>query len=179
MIRVCFVCLGNICRSPTADGIMQHLVQSAGLGHVIDVDSAGTGGWHVGEAADRRARAVAKQRGYQLTSRARQFKRPDFTRFDYILAMDRQNHSDIMAMAQRPEERARVHLFRAFDPELKRGSDGRLDEAVADTADADVPDPYYGGDRGFDTVFDMCERTCAALLHHIQSEHQLPAEPPA
>ena len=159
MIRVCFVCLGNICRSPTADGIMHHLVAQAGLQHAIEIDSSGTGGWHVGEAADSRARAVAKRRGYQLQSRARKYVRADFARFDYILAMDRSNLHDILELARDDAERARVHLFRDFDPEV--------------TGPADVPDPYYGGPGGFDDVFDMCERTCAALLAHIRTQHQL------
>lgn len=165
MIRVCFVCLGNICRSPTADGIMHHLVAKAGLDGAVAVDSSGTGGWHVGEAADARARAVARKRGYPLTSRARKFVPGDFDRFDYILAMDRNNLRDILAQARSDADRARVHLFRNFDPEVDARRDGP----------ADVPDPYYGGDDGFDRVFDMCERTCAALLAHIRSEHHLPA----
>ena len=163
MIRVCFVCLGNICRSPTADGIMNHLVQRAGLTARIEVDSSGTGGWHVGEAADRRARAVAERRGYPLTSRARKFVVRDFDRFDYILAMDRQNLSDILAQARSQADRDKVHLFRSFDPEVAEGQR------------ADVPDPYYGGARGFADVFDMCERTCAALLAHVCQQHGLPA----
>lgn len=161
MVRVCFVCLGNICRSPTADGIMNHLVGQRGLTREIAVDSAGTGPWHVGEAADRRARAVARRRGYRLDSRGRQFARADFDRFDYILAMDRSNLRDILSMAQTQPERARVRLFRAFDPDTK------------DDGERDVPDPYYGGARGFDDVFDMCERTCEALLDHICAEHGL------
>lgn len=159
MIHVCFVCLGNICRSPTAEGVMVHLVARAGLRHAISVDSAGTGPWHVGEAADHRARAVARRRGYDLTSRGRQFVRSDFARFDYILAMDRSNRRDLIALATEPEERAKVHLFRSFDPDV--------------TGEVDVPDPYYGGARGFDDVFDMCERTCRSLLAHLCDRHAI------
>lgn len=164
MIRVCFVCLGNICRSPTADGIMHHLVTRAGLQHAIEIDSSGTSAYHVGEAADSRARTVARRRGYELASRARKFIRDDFARFDYILAMDRSNLRDILDMARTDEERERVHLFRRFDPQVARGQK------------ADVPDPYYGGPRGFDDVFDMCERTCAALLEHLRVTHDLMAK---
>ena len=167
MIRVCFVCLGNICRSPTADGIMRHLVRQAGLQQVIEVDSSGTGGWHVGEPADSRARATARRRGFELPSRARKFARADFARFDYILAMDRSNLQDILALASDDRERDRVHLFRGFDPEL--GPEPRRA--------ADVPDPYYGGPDGFAQVFDMCERTCAALLSHIRAQHDLGPAP--
>lgn len=163
MIRVCFVCLGNICRSPTADGIMRHLVAKANLDHVIEVDSSGTGGWHVGECADSRARSVAKKRGYDLPSRARKFTPRDFARFDFILAMDRSNLRSILAQAHTDEERAKVMLFRDFDPEVNEP--------------ADVPDPYYGGPEGFDDVFDMCERTCAALLKHIRTRYAVQGIP--
>lgn len=160
MVRICFVCLGNICRSPTADGIMHALVEQAGLSDRIQVDSAGTGAWHAGESADSRAQAVARSRGVALGSIARQFEVADFARFDYVLAMDRSNRENLLALARTEEERSKVALFRAFDPQ----ADG----------DADVPDPYYGGARGFDDVFDMCERTCASLLAHVCEQHGLP-----
>ena len=160
MIRVCFVCLGNICRSPTADGIMRHLVAQAGLARAIEVDSAGTGGWHEGEAADSRAQAVARERGYELTSRARKFTSADFARFDFILAMDGNNVRDLLALAPSDVDALKINLFRAYDP-----------EGVGPDGPADVPDPYYGGPRGFDEVFDICERTCATLLEHIRRYH--------
>jgi protein-tyrosine phosphatase len=159
MVRICFVCLGNICRSPTAGGIMLHLVRQAGLDHAIGVESAGTGGWHVGEPADRRAQAVARSRGYALPGQAQQFGRADFARFDHVLAMDRSNRDALHGLARSDDERQKIRLFRAFDPELARG------------VEADVPDPYYGGPRGFDEVFDMCERTCRNLLDFLCEQH--------
>jgi protein-tyrosine phosphatase len=159
MIRICFVCLGNICRSPTADGVMCHLVDRAGLAGQIEIDSAGTGAWHVGEKADRRARATAESRGFRLTSRARQVTREDFDRFDYVIAMDNSNHAELLRLAPSAAMRERVFLFRSFDPESP--------------ANAEVPDPYYGGESGFEEVFDICEAACRGLLEHLRKEHEL------
>lgn len=153
-LSLCFVCLGNICRSPTAEGVMRALVRDAGLADRIAIDSAGTGAWHVGEPADARARAAARARGIELTGTARQFVRADLARFDYVLAMDRANLRALHALARSPEERARVHLFRSFDPTAPAG--------------AEVPDPYYGGPQGFDEVLDICERACRGLLEHLR-----------
>jgi protein-tyrosine phosphatase len=161
MVRICFVCLGNICRSPTAGGIMIHLVRQAGLDRDIVVESAGTGGWHVGEPADRRARSVARARGYELPGRAQQFGHRDFGRFDHVLAMDAENRRALLTLARTGAERDKIRLFRSFDPELPPGTE------------ADVPDPYYGGARGFDDVFDMCERTCQHLLDFVCEQHGL------
>ncbi len=141
---------------------MSALVRNAGLGGEIEVDSAGTGRWHVGESADRRARAVARSRGYDLTSRARQFSRGDFARFDFVLAMDRDNRRELLRLARSDAERGKIALFRDFDPDAGSG-------------DLDVPDPYYGGPSGFDDVFDLCERTCQNLLEHICRERGLDA----
>src|SRR5262245_55317026 len=132
MIRVCLVCLGNICRSPTAEGVMRHLVREAGLDGKIEVDSAGTAGYHSGELPDSRARACGKRRGVEIGGRARQFKSADFGRFDYVLAMDRSNYEDLEELAQKVRATDRLHLLRAFDASSPRG--------------ASVPDPYYGGD---------------------------------
>ncbi|HUH04792.1 MAG TPA: low molecular weight protein-tyrosine-phosphatase [Kofleriaceae bacterium] len=159
MVHVCFVCLGNICRSPTAEGVMQHLVEAAGLGDRIAIDSAGTGAWHAGEPADRRARQAATRRGLRLDSIARQVTIEDFTRFDYLLAMDPDNLRDLQELAPDADARARVHLFRSFDPAAPAG--------------AAVPDPYYGGPDGFDEVLDICEAACAGLLEHLRREHGL------
>ena len=159
MVRICFVCLGNICRSPTAEGVMQALVRSAALGDAIWVESAGTLAYHEGEAADRRARATALARGMELTSRARRFTVDDFDRFDYVVAMDRENRDDLRAMAPDDASGRKVHLFRLFDPEISE--------------ECDVPDPYYGGAGGFEEVFDLCEAACRGLLAKLKADHQL------
>ncbi len=158
MVRVCFVCLGNICRSPTAEGIMRSLVHGAQLHDQIEVDSAGLGAYHVGEMADRRAREASRARGVTLNSRSRQFTVDDFERFDYIVAMDVENHGDLLDLAP-DAAKAEVRLLRSFDPAAPAG--------------AEVPDPYYGGPRGFDHVFNMCEAACQGLLDTIRSEHHL------
>lgn len=157
-IRICFVCLGNICRSPTAEGVMKHLVDEAKLGHRFFIDSAGTGAYHVGEKADARSRAEAQRRGVTLTSLARLFTAEDFASFDYIVPMDVKNERDILRLAKTPEERAKVARLRSFD---KRASHG------------DVPDPYYGGDSGFVDVYDICVAGCTALLAHVRDRHKL------
>ena len=158
-IRVCFVCLGNICRSPTAEGIMLHLVEEAGLTARIAIDSAGTGGYHVGERADPRSRAEALRRGIELPSRARKFVAADFERFDYVVAMDRQNHTDMEELTAVPSHLAKLHLLRAFD--------------AASAHELDVPDPYYGGVNGFARVFDICRAGCEGLLAIIRERHRL------
>lgn len=159
VVSVCFVCLGNICRSPTAEGVFASLVGRAGLSERIAIDSAGTGAWHAGELADPRARAAAAKRGHQLTSRARQFVRGDFARFDLVLAMDTDNLEALQALARTEEERQRVVLFRSFDSTAP--------------ADASVPDPYYGGADGFETVLDQCEASAAGLLAELRSRYSL------
>jgi protein-tyrosine phosphatase len=159
VVRLCFVCLGNICRSPTAEGVMRALVERAGLASAIEIDSAGTGAWHVGEPADERARAAAARRGFELTSVARRVMRADFDRFDYLIAMDRENLIALERMAPDEAARGKVRLLRSFDPAAPRG--------------AAVPDPYYGGADGFDQVVDICEAACRGLLEHIAREHGL------
>ncbi|MBU3058448.1 low molecular weight protein-tyrosine-phosphatase [Pseudomonas indica] len=151
-MRVLFVCLGNICRSPTAEGVFRHRVREAGLEERIHIDSAGTGDWHVGKAPDSRTCRAARLRGYDLSGlRARQFQREDFERFDLVLAMDRSNLRHIQAV--RPATaRAELDLF------LRR-YDMALDE---------VPDPYYGGEDGFEQVLDLIERASDALLAEIK-----------
>jgi len=159
MVSVCFVCLGNICRSPTAEGVMRRLVEAAGLSGRVMIDSAGTGAWHSGNQADPRARAEAESRGLTLTSVARRFEPADFDRFDYIIAMDRQNVSDLQRLAGTPVHFGKIHLAREFDPE----SPPR----------AEVPDPYYGGEDGFPRVFDICEAACRGLLTHLRETRAL------
>jgi protein-tyrosine phosphatase len=155
-IAVCFVCLGNICRSPTAEGVMIKLVTDAGLSDRIRIDSAGTGAYHVGERADARSRATALQRGITLESRARLFVAEDFERFDYLLAMDSKNLAHMERMARGDAQRKKLALLRSYDPQAK----GR-----------DVPDPYY--EDNFDEVFDICEAGCRGLLTHIVQTHRL------
>jgi protein-tyrosine phosphatase len=157
-IKLCFVCLGNICRSPTAEGVMLHLVREAGLSARFAIDSAGTGAYHAGERADPRSRAEAQSRGVDLPSIARQFTARDFDEFDYVIAMDRKNRLDLSRLANGDAQLRKLHLLRSFDP--------RAD-------DLDVPDPYYGGDDGFARVFEICEAGCRGLLAHLRVEHRL------
>jgi protein-tyrosine phosphatase len=152
-MKICFVCLGNICRSPTAHGVMARLVDDAGLADAITIDSAGTAAYHVGELPDPRSREAARQRGFALTHRARQFVVADFARFDLVLAMDRQNLMSLHKLAgSRPGQ---IALLRSFDPMAE--------------ADAEVPDPWHGGADGFETVLDQCERACAGVLAHVRA----------
>jgi protein-tyrosine phosphatase len=152
-IRVCFVCLGNICRSPTAEGVMKHLVEQKGYGERFFIDSAGTGAYHVGEAADARSAEAALREGIKLTSLARQFVPQDFADFDYIVAMDRKNLAHLQQLARNQADRAKLSLLRAFDP----AASGQ-----------DVPDPYF--ENNFDEVFQICRAGCAGLLEHIERE---------
>jgi protein-tyrosine phosphatase len=151
---VLFVCLGNICRSPLAEGVFTHLVREAGLADRFTVDSAGTGAWHVGEPPDARASMVASQHGVELLSRARQITGRDLERFDWVIAMDRENLRNIERMAETIDARARIHLLREFDRD--RDSD-------------EVPDPYYGDVRSFETVYGIVHRSCEALLERLLS----------
>ena len=156
MIKVLFVCLGNICRSPTAEGVFSALVEREGLSEKINVDSAGVGRWHVGEPPDRRATATAKLRGIDLSSqRARQVGVKDFSRFDYIIAMDQKNHRDLNLLCPIGEE-GRLYKFLQFASSL---------------GITNVPDPYYGGDSGFDEVLDMIEIASVGLLNEIRDRH--------
>jgi len=155
-VGVCFVCLGNICRSPTAEGIFRKLVREAGLDDRISIESRGTGDWHTGEPADARARAAAKARGIVLDGVAERFDRREFAHFDYVLSMDTRVLAELRRLARTDDERGRVHNFRAFDPDSP--------------PDAAVPDPYYGGADGFEEVFDICDAGCRGLLDHLRTE---------
>ncbi len=150
---VLFVCLGNICRSPLAEGVLQHLLAEAGLDGAVEVESAGTGSWHVGDLADPRSREVASRNGVQLTSRARQVRPEDFERFDLIVAMDRSNLADLQEMKERHGGDARLALLRDWDP---------------DPGDGEVPDPYFGGEKGFDKVYDMVRRSLERLMEELR-----------
>jgi protein-tyrosine phosphatase len=159
-VRVCFVCLGNICRSPSAEGVMRRLVEDAGLSHAIRIDSAGTAAFHVGERPDHRAREAARRRGLQLDRRAKQFLVHDFSTRDYVLAMDRENLAQLESLAVDVGFEGVLALLRSFDP-------------LAPT-DAEVPDPYYGEEGGFDEVLDLCEAACRGLLDRIRDELPTP-----
>lgn len=152
---VLFVCLGNICRSPQAEGIFRHLATQAGLSAHFDIDSAGTGAYHSGELPDARTRRASEAHGIALPHRARQFTVADFDRFDHILAMDRANLRDILTLARSDADRAKVRLLRSHDPLAEIDS---------------VPDPYYGVGDGFEHVFQICQAACQGLfwkLRHV------------
>lgn len=154
-IGVLFVCLGNICRSPLAEGVFAHLVAEAGLSDRFVVDSAGTGAWHVGERPDGRSIQVAQDHGVHLPGRARQVTPEDLRRFDVVLAMDRDNLADLERLSRDSGGTARIHLLRSFDPD----------------ADGDeVPDPYYGGARGFEKVYAMVHTACRGLLEELRPD---------
>ena len=154
MINVLFVCLGNICRSPAAEAVFNALISKNGLGNELQCDSAGTAAYHAGEPADYRMRQTAKKRGYQCTSISRPVNpTSDFGRFDYIIAMDRQNLKDLKAMAQNDSGRKKIFLMTDF------ASSGKFDS---------VPDPYYGGDAGFELVLDILEDSCEGLISKLR-----------
>jgi protein-tyrosine phosphatase len=165
--RICFVCLGNICRSPTAEGVMRSLVDDAGLAERIQIDSAGTGAWHVGDPPDERATDEARRRGLALTSRGRQVSPADFYTFDLLVAMDHRNAGDLHDLAPEPALRDRVVLLRSFDPESVELA---ARHGHPESAFLAVPDPYYGGDRGFADVFDIVDAGCRGLLAHVVAQ---------
>jgi len=160
VIRLLFVCMGNICRSPTGEGVMRGLLREQGLEDVVAVDSAGTGDWHLGDPPDPRATAAAAARGVALAGAARQVTAADFEDHDLILAADRRNLRDLLAVAP-DDARDRIHLLREFDP------------ASAGAPDLDVPDPYYGGDDGFEHVLDLVEAACRGLLDSLRADGRL------
>jgi protein-tyrosine phosphatase len=150
--RVLFVCMGNICRSPTAEGVFAHFVKEAGLDGTVMIDSAGTHAYHVGEPPDRRARAAAERRGYTLEHiRARRVDARDFERFDYVIAMDRDNLASLKDNAE-PEQHGKIRLFLDFAP----------------GPESEVPDPYYGGAAGFERVLDLVEEASRGLLETLK-----------
>jgi protein-tyrosine phosphatase len=152
-VRVLFVCLGNICRSPAAEGVFLHLIAREGLEEAFQVDSAGTGHWHVGRPADPRMRAAAAQRGIVLPSIARQITSADLSRFDHVLTMDRQNLRAVQALVPQGEATA---LITPLTSHCRR------------FVMREVPDPYYGGEEGFDRVLDLLEDACAGLLEALR-----------
>jgi protein-tyrosine phosphatase len=154
MTAILFVCTGNICRSPTAEGVMRQKLEDAGLGTAVSVESAGTSGYHVGEEPDRRSQLHARRRGYDISSqRARRLVEEDFRKFDYLLAMDR-GHLEAMNSMAPPDARGRPMLFLDF---------------AASAGLREVPDPYYGGDNGFERVLDLIEAACDGLIGELQA----------
>lgn len=156
-----FVCLGNICRSPSAENIMNHLVQEAGLTDKITCDSAGTSGYHIGAAPDRRMNHAASKRGLELQGKSRKLKPSDLERFDLILAMDRENYQDILYLDREGKYEDKVRLMCDF----------------ANQKDREVPDPYYGGADGFDYVIDLLFDACGGLLEYIVNSAEYQAQP--
>jgi len=152
--KILFVCMGNICRSPTGEGLMKHLVAERGLDGRIEIDSAGTISYHTGNPPDARMRAAASRRGYDLEGEARQIEPADLGHFDLIVAMDRENLAGIRELAEEHPGRARA--------EVKL-----LSDFLPPGSPPDVPDPYYGGERGFEVVLDMIEAACPAILDHL------------
>lgn len=156
MVRVLFVCLGNICRSPTAEGVFRKLVAEANLAAQIAADSAGTHAYHIGDPPDRRAQQAAARRGIDLSGlRGRQATHRDFTEFDYVLAMDEENFANLRAICPGGQEH-KLRLFLEFAPARR---------------EREVPDPYFGGEAGFDRVLDMIEEAAQGLIEHIRREH--------
>ncbi|MGP3967893.1 low molecular weight protein-tyrosine-phosphatase [Streptomyces sp. 6N223] len=158
MYRICFVCTGNICRSPMAEAVCRQHLARRGLAERVVVDSAGTGSWHAGEGADPRAEAALVAAGYELQHIARQFRRGWFDRYDLVIALDRGHERSLRRLATSPGQAARVRLLRAYD--LDAAADG----------DLDVPDPYYGGDTGFAACLKLIEDAMPGLLDEVQGD---------
>ncbi|HEY9637799.1 MAG TPA: low molecular weight protein-tyrosine-phosphatase [Coleofasciculaceae cyanobacterium] len=156
--KLLFVCLGNICRSPSAENIMNHLIEQADLSDSIVCDSAGTGGYHIGSPPDRRMAAAASHRGIKLKGQARQFQKSDFENFDLILAMDQENYQDILSLDPQGKYRDKVRLMCDF---------------ASHHSEREVPDPYYGGSEGFNNVIDLLLDACEGLLQHVVKTYAL------
>jgi protein-tyrosine phosphatase len=156
-IGILFVCLGNICRSPAAEGAFKHLIEQKGLDGFFHIDSCGTAGYHIGELPHELTRKVAAERGIVLKHRARQFEVHDFNKFDYILAMDQSNYNYLISLARNENEKKKISKFRKFDPTV--------------SGQPDVPDPYYGGIGGFEHVQDIVTRCSTGLLSYLQEKY--------
>lgn len=155
-VKVLFVCMGNICRSPLAHGLFEHRVEEAGLSKAISIDSAGTHAYHVGNTPDPRSQQTAKRHGIDLSAqRARQVRESDFEQFDYVIAMDRDNHAILSAQCP-AEHRHKLKLFLEFAPQL---------------SETEVPDPYYGGDSGFEHVYQLIDAAADGLMADIESHY--------
>jgi protein-tyrosine phosphatase len=162
-MRLLFVCMGNICRSPTAEAVMRGIVAREGLEGDVEIDSAGIGAWHLGEPPDQRSTAAAKARGIVLEGAARQVTEADFEAYDLLLAADEQNVAALRALAPDDAAASKVVLLREFDPES------------AAAGDLEVPDPYYGGADGFDHVIDLVQAACDGLLERLRAEGRVRA----
>ncbi len=158
-IRVCFVCSGNICRSPTAEGVFKKLVADAGLAHAFHVESFGIGSWHVGERPDPRTVRAAEKHGYRLESRAQHWKAHFFDRFDYVVAMDQTHVASLVRLATSDAMKAKISLAR--------------DHVSGGPRELDVPDPYYDELEVFDEVVEICREACEALLAGLREKHAL------
>jgi protein-tyrosine phosphatase len=158
-INVLFVCLGNICRSPLAEALFNHQVQQRGWSKYFYADSCGTSNYHIGDPPDRRTLANARKNGIEINHRGRQLAREDLDRFDYILAMDRDNYADIARLGHDKSLNDKLFLMRYFD---------------AHAPGTDVPDPYYGGEEGFQQVFEILNRSVAGFLDYLGARHSLP-----
>ncbi len=155
-IKILFVCLGNICRSPSAEAVMKGLIEKAGRTNEFEIDSAGTAAWHAGEKADSRMMVHARKREYNLTSISRKVSPElDFDHFDYIIAMDEQNMKDLKSVTQNSNQIAKIHMMTDFSNRYSYNH---------------IPDPYYGGDSGFELVLDLLEDACFGLLTKISDE---------
>ena len=152
--RLCFVCLGNIVRSPLAENMFIRLTEKSGSADRYEVDSAGTSAWHVGEPPDSRMRRVAARNGLKYDGRSRQFQYGDLEYYDLVLAMDLDNQKDLTSMVSTPEQASKIHLLREYDP--NGGSN------------LSVPDPYYSGSHAFDEVYTIVERSVRGLLEHLE-----------
>jgi len=156
MVKVLFVCMGNICRSPTAEGVFRKMVEDEGLMHLIEIDSAGTHAYHIGSAPDKRSQSAASRRGVNLSKqRARKVDKMDFDMYDYILPMDRDNYTNLLEICPVHLE-SKLQLFMEF---------------AEDMAEMEVPDPYYGGTHGFEQVLDLVEAASQGLLWNIRQKH--------
>ncbi len=158
-IRILFVCLGNICRSPAAEGIMKKFVDKNELQDIIEVDSAGTSGWHEGDLPDERMRVHGDARGYDFSSKARKFRKSDFDLFDYIIVMDDSNYNNVKSLANSNEQVKKIKMMTDF--------------LVQNPHHNYIPDPYYGGSSGFELVLDLLEDASEGFLQAIKKKHSL------
>lgn len=158
--RIIFVCLGNIVRSPLAENMFRQLAEEAGVSHKYQVDSAGTGAWHIGEQSDSRMRQVAAKHGLQYNGRARQISHRDLDYYDLVIALDNENRRDLNKLISSVDQQVKIHILREFDPQ--------------GGPDIDVPDPYYGGIEGFEATYRIVKRSCQGLLNALEKDELEP-----